>query len=218
MSEPYQLSHDEIASYIHRCVMKLRGLWNDAKVNRSGLRATFRRWHPTIENQDPSMEMRSAIWSHIGLPRHAPAQGDTSEPRDPTRKELEAIDHAAVVTAVVAIAGDHQGPTRSFGSALQECGLSDLRLMRLLTAPSWGRLEAVLRAARRLNTADISIAWTKSEIRRVQDFLFGNDYQSRRAVTEWASDFFRARGLAPTDADNESDGTPATTSETVTTN
>lgn len=218
MSEPYQLSHDEIASYIHRCVMKLRGLWNDAKVNRSGLRATFRRWHPTIENQEPSVEMRSAIWSHIGLPRPAPAEGDTSEPRDPTRKELETIDHAAVVTAIIAVAGDHEGPSRPFGSALQECGLSDLRLMRLLTTPSWGRLEALLRAAQRLNAASIPIAWTESETRRVRDFLFGTDYQSRRAVNEWASAFFRARGLAPTETDTGSEGKPATTSETATTN
>jgi hypothetical protein len=191
-------------------MMELRRRWSSKKVNRSGLRATFRRWHPTLQNQAPSTEMRSEIWIWVGppgVPADTEAEAGSLSPR-----QLATIDHAAVAVSLMAIAGDHEGNGKPIGAALQECDLSDLRLMRLLTTPAWGRLEALIRIMKRIDAAGKPIAWTTAEARRIHDFLFGNEDQFRRAVNEWASDFFRTRGRKAPDADVDAENTTETTS------
>lgn len=155
--------------------------------------------------------MRQYIWGWIGSPY--PNEGErpeqeSDEQRNARRKreyyEEELIDQAATVVAVRAAAGDHP-EQNSLGQALYNAGLSDMRLMRLLTAERSRRRESLLRAMRLLDAKRQGVQWTPREVRNVMAFLFENDSAAQRAANNWAADFFRSRGKTEKDDETEAD-------------
>jgi hypothetical protein len=207
MNEQPILRHDDVVSYIHSCVAAMAREWNREHVNNSGLRATFRRWHPHGGNHAPSMEMRSEIWARMGAPLR---EGESPSDTPLTRQQLEVIDRAATIVAIRAMAGEHGGEERALGTALHDADLSDLRLMRLLTTPPSGRLEAIIRAAKRLDASNAAVTWNRREVVRLNDFLFENENRARQAVNGWAADFFRASWI-----DNQTSNQTTTTNQTT---
>ena len=135
-----------------------------------------------------------------GSPDEVNDQVEPSEENEETTnsrrevQELEAIDQAAIVVAMRAASGDYP-PTLSLGQALYQTGMSDLRLMRLLTSGKDIRMAALHRVLRLVDAKRLGITWNKSEVRRVLDFLYGSDRVSQKAGNDWASDFFRERNL-----------------------
>lgn len=196
MSSPSSPTSQDIIAYIQSAVERLPRLWSDENVNRRGLRAAFRRWRPGPDEQ-PTMEMRSAIWSYLGAPS---ARGDGSVAWSDA-DAAHAVDRAAAIVALRAVS--ERGSSEhgvSFGAALHGAGLSDLRLMRLLTTPASGRLEAVRRAMQYIDRIPDGIRWDLLETRRFHDFLYGGDEAAQRSATKWAADFFSSRGATNDDS------------------
>ncbi len=174
------------AEYAHTAIRTLARLWNDPHVNRSGLRAAFRRWHPASGlPSDPPMALRSHVWAEVGPPE--------GERWTHPQAQYEAIARAAAVVALRAAAGEAEGQPQSLGAALFRAGLSDHRLMRLLTAPRAHRFGALHRVLRRVSKERQPMNLSQREVRRMLHFLYGDDRAARDAANEWASDFFRTR-------------------------
>lgn len=201
-------------SYMYRATHKLPDLWNDPKVNRNGLRALFRRWRPGLDGQ-PTMEMRSAIWSYLGSPDRKGEEESGQEQQVWGEFDIDrAIDRAAVMTVLRASAGEHeQGDKLRFGSALFRAKLSDLRFMRLMTTPQSGRLEALRRALQLLDHAGLGLEWDYKEVRHFYGFLFGSEEQAQRSANQWAGDFFAARGKKDDDKTADQSTTSHSTQE-----
>ena len=199
--ERIHLSQGERIRYVHAVVAKLHALWSDSKVNRSGMRAAFRRWKPG-GGIEPTLDMRQHIWGYVGPP---PLQkkGDTPEaderndrPSTPPQAydEGKIIDEAATLTAMRAVAGDSSG-SDPIGAALHKSGISDTRLVRLLTAPMDLRQPAFHRALRFVaRKNDVGIGWNFRQVEILRDFLFGTEAQAQRAANLIATDFYRSRG------------------------
>lgn len=189
---------DKEASYVQEAVWTMARLWNDERVNRSGLRAAFCRWHPLPGAPiDPLMDLRGHVWSEVG-----PPEGDHwSHPQ----AQHETIARAAAIVALRAAAGEAAGEPQPLGAALFRAGLSDHRLMRLLTEQSTHRFEALHRALRRVARQQQPVHWNEREVRRLLHFLYGDDRAAREAANGWASDFFRTRhtDTASAEADTE---------------
>lgn len=198
-----QSLYDTARKLSEAAVRSLPERWNDKKVNRSGLRAAFRRWRPDAD-AEPSMEMRGAIWGDNYLfgiiPEPAPDES-IGEQRAREGHTQQMVDRAAILVSLRAVAGEHAGTPVPFGKALLQSGLSDTRFARLVTTPPSGRLEAVRRALQLTESkgAVAVVDWTK-ETRRFYYFLFGTPDQAKNAVDAWAADFFRARGQAGKEA------------------
>lgn len=176
-------------------VRQLPNLWNDTKVNRSGLRATFRRWRPDASGE-PTMEMRGAIWGDTYLYSLIPepaSDESLQEQRWRERNTHQMIDQAAILVSLRAVAGESGSPAVPFGKALLQSGLSDTRFARLVTTPPSGRLEGLRRALQMTEHSGIAVDWAK-ETSQFYRFLFGTPDQAKNAVDSWAADFFRARG------------------------
>ena len=203
----------ERAKYAQQSVAKLSGAWTQKKPNLSGMRATFKRWRPDAE-QTPTLGMRQYIWGWIGS-----AYGERLETKEQEattankehairewkidRDEEALVDEAATVVAMRAAAGDHEGKF-SIGQALQKAGMSDLRLMRLLTSNKQHRLEDLHRSMRLIDSNKIGVSWTEKEVQNILEFLFGSDRAAQRAGNNWASAFFRLRGKKGKNADGKS--------------
>ncbi|MCB0714156.1 MAG: type I-E CRISPR-associated protein Cse2/CasB [Ignavibacteriae bacterium] len=209
------------AEYAHKALARLSEAWTRSTPNApnySGMRATFRRFKPDASGA-PTTDMRQYIWGWIGSPfnlleesdeeieqQNAPSreateetdqkQEITDEERKEKRKlekiELEAIDQAAVVVAMRAVAGDHDS-SMTIGEALYRSGMNDRRLMRFLTSGKDTRLSALHRALQLIDAKRQGINWTTKEVGTVLDFLYGSDRIAQRAGNKWASDFFRLR-------------------------
>lgn len=210
------LPNEERANYAHLALSRLAGAWTRKTPNLSGMRATFKRWRPDA-TQEPSAGMRQYVWGWLGSPfnnegessdteqenkpgkqpeRESPEQRKARRIRE--RKEEQLIDQAATVVAMRAAAGDHP-EQYSLGAALHKAGMSDMRLMRLLTAGRDQRLQGLHRAMRLLDAKKHGVQWTVREVRNVLDFLFGTDSAAQRAANNWAADFFRSRGKTEKD-------------------
>jgi len=199
-------------NYMYRAAKRLPELWNDQQVNRSGLRALFRRWRPGVDEQ-PTMEMRSAIWSYLGSPDQRTEEEGGNEEAAWREFDIDrAIDRAAIMTSLRATAGENQGELR-FGAALHRAKLSDLRFMRLMTTPKSGRLEALRRAMQLLDSAGLGLTWDYKEVKGFYEFLFGSDEQARRSANRWASEYFAARGKKDEDKTAEQSTTSHSTQE-----
>lgn len=176
-------------------VRRLPELWNDKKVNRSGLRATFRRWRPDA-SKEPTMEMRGAIWGDnylYGLIPEPASDESADEQRLREWHTQRMIDQSAILVSLRAVAGESGSPAVPFGKALLQSGLSDTRFARLVTTPPSGRLEALRRALQMTEHSGVTVDWAK-ETSQFYRFLFGTPDQAKKAVDSWAADFFRARG------------------------
>ncbi|MCC7436854.1 MAG: hypothetical protein IT211_00010 [Armatimonadetes bacterium] len=188
--------------------------WGDTKVNRSGLRSTFRRWRPDASGV-PSIEMRAAIWGDNYLYACLPEPATDESADDQRNREWHTqrmIDQAAILVSLRAVAGDHAGAPAPFGKALLQSGLSDTRFARFVTTPPSGRLEALRRALQTTEHEGAVVDWTK-ETYRFHHFLFGTPDQAKNAVDAWAADFFRARGKAAKDAADGKADTENTTDD-----
>lgn len=148
--------------------------------------------------------MRQYVWGWIGSPYSAQDNADPDTADSATGDdnlvrwdELKLVDQAATIVAMRAAAGDHVGEA-SIGEALHRAGMSDRRLMRLLTAGKSQRLEDLNRALRLIGAASIGLDWSPREVRNVFDFLFGSDRAAQRAANNWAGDFFKRRGKTQT--------------------
>lgn len=191
---------ERATSYEHRALTALAGAWMRPKPNRSGMRAAFRRWQPDI-SRDPTMEMRQYIWGWLGSPDPA-IQGDEEKPA--SGQAIRTVRRAAILVALRAAAGDHPGTYVSIGAALYDAGLTDLRLMRLLTAPRSARLQSLHRVLRLLDSKGLGVRWTEAESNRVLDFIDDGKYSddhAQRSATKWASDFFARRGKTVLDSE-----------------
>lgn len=189
-------------------VRHLPNLWNDKNVNRSGLRATFRRWRPDISGE-PSMEMRGAIWGDnylYGLIPEPASNESADEQRLREWHTQRMIDQAAILVSLRAVAGESSSQAVPFGKALLQSGLSDTRFARLVTTQQSGRLEALRRALQMAEHSGATIDWTK-ETSQFYRFLFGSSDQAKNAVDSWASDFFRARGKTEKDGEASTENT-----------
>lgn len=190
--------------YVHNAVVRLSEAWMRPVPNRSGMRATFRRWRPDL-TQEPTHEMRDYIWAWLGSPDGLTRENDDA---GASSDAVRVVDQAAVVVALRAVAGDHPVPRpTTLGSALKASDLSDLRLMRLLTTPRSMRLEAVHRTLRNLDHENVGFSWKgregRREVGRILQFLFGTEESARRSAQQWAADFFASRGRTEHDsADN----------------
>lgn len=194
---------DKEAAYVEKVVKTMARLWNDDYVNRSGLRAAFRRWHPPPGAPiDPPMDLRSHVWSQVG-----PPDGD-----DWTyaQAQQETISRAAAAVALRAVASEAAGEPQPLGAALFRAGLSDHRLMRLLTTQREHRFETLHRALRRVARQQHPVAWNEKEVKRILYFLYGDDAAARDAANGWASDFFRARHADPTSKETDTTTTTKT--------
>ncbi len=181
--------------YARSAVRRLPHLWNDKEVNRNAMRAVFRRWRPDVSGE-PTMDMRSYIWGILGTPIPEP-EGEEDD-RDRAIREHrtnEAVDHAAIIVALRAVAGESEGPDIPFGQALHQAGMSDRRFARLVTMPKKDRLEAVRRALQLVARSGAAIDWTR-ETGRFYYFLFGKPEYAKRSADMWATDFFRTRSKA----------------------
>jgi hypothetical protein len=210
------------ADYATRAVAALSSAWMRPRPNRSGMRAEFRRWRPTAAGE-PTLEMSRFIWGWMGVPPDAAA--DTNSPAhntdqsdsleglssDDARTWGTAINHAAVVVALRAVAGDHPPAFKSIGAGLNRSGISDLRLMRFLTAPRTARLETLYRICQLLNAKRLGVRWDHSEVKRILRFLYGTEEQAQHSANHWASDFFASRGKT----ENDRTATPNDESSTV---
>lgn len=208
------LRYEERAAYAQSALTKLAGAWMQPKPNLSGMRATFKRWRPEADGA-PTPQMRQYVWGWIGSP-YADAikaqEDETGEtfgqvPPAIARDEEALIDEAATIVAIRAVAGDHQGEL-SIGQALHRAGLSDMRLMRLLTSGKKSRLEDLIRCMKLIDKNRLGIKWSSSEVQNVYLFLFGSDRTAQRAANNWAADFFRYRGKKADDK-KEQDKQPA---------
>jgi hypothetical protein len=137
------------------------------------------------------MEMRQYVWGWLGSP-DAPNEGEEEKPVSP--RAIETVRRAAILVALRAAAGDHPGGSVSIGAALFDAGLTDLRLMHLLTAPRSARLQSLHRALRLLDSKGLGVRWTEAESRRVLAFIGDSDERAQQSATKWASDFFAKRG------------------------
>ncbi len=175
---------DKEVAFVQKAVWTMARLWNDEHVNRSSLRAAFRRWHPPpgVPNDLP-MNLRGYVWSEVGPPK-----GDTHP-----KAQQETIARAAAVVALRAAAGEASGKSQPLGAALFRAGLSDHRLMRLLTTQREHRFEALHRMLRRVARQQQPVAWNEKEVKRMLYFLYGDDAAVRAAANGWAGDFFRTR-------------------------
>lgn len=82
---------------------------------------------------------------------------------------------------------------RSIGHALQDAEMTDLRLMRLMTTPGTGRLEALHRALRLINAKSAHFDWVWQETHRIVLFLFGTEEDAQKSINHWTADFLAAR-------------------------
>ncbi len=186
--------------YVHRALTTLAAYWSEKEGRRKGsrgLRAVFRRWRPTYGGE-PTMDMRSTVWSYVPFPADSTAEGN-DKGLAPTRFQLETVNRAAVLVALRAMAGDHGGEGVSLGAALQRAGISELRLMRLLGTPRELRIEAMIRALQRVNHERIDIKWTLKETEQVLNFLYGSEEAARWSINAWAGEFFKTRGPVTND-------------------
>jgi|GEM_PF-7021659 len=196
----HELPFQKRIVYAHRALTKLAALWNSRNSNYNGLRSIFRRWRPGRDGE-PTMDMRSSVWGYVPFDNGGePAEEATEQRFEISREQAETIDRAATLVALRAMAGDHPGAPVPLGTALQKAGLTDLRLMRLLTTSRSMRVEALIRAFQRINHERIMINWTMKETERIYNFLFGSAEAARWSINAWAGEFFRTRGTIPTDA------------------
>lgn len=192
--------------------------WNAEGVNRSGLRATFRRWKPG----GPQEIMSRMLMHVIGVAQlpdpHAVegAEADGAANNFLGRVPDWQIEHArqaAIVVAMRAAAGEHEPPQAgSLGAALAKAGMTELRLMRVLATPRNERAEALKRAYMLLDAKGIGIRWGEKEVGRILSYLFGDESGARRSITQWGADFFasRAAGASGGDSDDNSSSDQST--------
>lgn len=195
--------------YAMSAVNRLPILWNDKEVNRNAMRAEFRRWRPTSDGK-PRMAMCSYLWSFVRPPAFEKLDSETEEEYDKRRGLIDsAIEKAAVIVSLRAVAGEKEGPPVPLGSALFNAGISDSRFARLMTTPKSGRLEALRRSLQVVEKSGAVIDWGK-ETGRIYYFLFGSDESAKKSQDYWASDFFRSRGKTQKDADKGQDSNDKT--------
>lgn len=209
-SPPAWLSKKNEVDFVHRTLLTLGNAWTRQSPNLSGMRAAFRRWKPGQE-QAPTLSMRQYVWGWIGSPyAEKDAEGNRTNPVVEDRRlessELMVIDRAAVLTAMRAIAGDHEG-TNSIGSALYRAGVAEKRLVELLTTNRPQRAEALHRILRYVaKEPAAAIGWSRREVGTILDYLYGDDRTAQRAANSWAADYYRLRGkVAAADTEKESE-------------
>jgi hypothetical protein len=213
MTEEQSTKTETPLDYIHRAVVLLSDAWMRPYPNRSGMRAAFRRWRPSISH-DPQHMMRDYIWSWLGAPG---GNGQDGKQEGISLRDQEIIDQAAVLVALRAIAGDKPPTHRSFGAALKAAELSDLRLMRLLTTPQSLRFEALYRALRLLDREGVGFSWKgregRHEVNRMVNFLFRSTEAAQQSANQWAADFFASRGKIASDIESTTQQSNSTSQE-----
>ena len=177
---------DDRSTYIAAAVDALQKWWSDPRRNNSRVLAVFRRWRPAADGA-PTLDMRSLVWEC------GPVPGELHEGKMPTEEQLALVDQAATIVALRAIAGEAPSRPVLFGAALYRAKLTDHRLMRLLTTPPSGRLEALIRAFQRIGREKISVSWSPEEIKRLINFLFEDEDAAQRSINAWAGAFFQER-------------------------
>ena len=202
------------AAYAHAAVQTLSGEklgWNSKAVNRSGIRAAFRRWNPSGSDETESRMLMYVIGA-VRLPGTAPT-ADAAPPETASDYlgrvpdwQIEHARQASIVVAMRAAAGEHDpAQAGSLGVALARAGMTELRFMRLLATARAYRTEALKRAYMLCDAERIGIRWSEKEVGRILQFLFGTEAAARRAITQWGADFFAARTVDMPDDDNADD-------------